>query len=105
MTSRIIHSGRLLDFLNESTTFRRLANLSFFCADCSVRILSRSSTASFSMLTRLRSSLIASAPICARNLGPCSSRADGRRGDQGASRSEEHTSELQSRLHLVCRLL
>src|SRR3989449_1893599 len=23
----------------------------------------------------------------------------------GASRSEEHTSELQSRLHLVCRLL
>src|SRR5687768_7500065 len=24
---------------------------------------------------------------------------------QGAGRSEEHTSELQSRLHLVCRLL
>src|SRR2546422_4461598 len=24
---------------------------------------------------------------------------------QGANRSEEHTSELQSRLHLVCRLL
>src|SRR2546422_5336463 len=24
---------------------------------------------------------------------------------EGASRSEEHTSELQSRLHLVCRLL
>src|SRR2546422_7457624 len=24
---------------------------------------------------------------------------------QGSSRSEEHTSELQSRLHLVCRLL
>src|SRR3989449_8385354 len=24
---------------------------------------------------------------------------------KGASRSEEHTSELQSRLHLVCRLL
>src|SRR2546422_8436831 len=24
---------------------------------------------------------------------------------QGGSRSEEHTSELQSRLHLVCRLL
>src|SRR2546422_7699172 len=24
---------------------------------------------------------------------------------RGASRSEEHTSELQSRLHLVCRLL
>src|SRR2546429_3262213 len=26
-------------------------------------------------------------------------------GDQRKSRSEEHTSELQSRLHLVCRLL
>src|SRR2546429_4753550 len=25
--------------------------------------------------------------------------------DSGAERSEEHTSELQSRLHLVCRLL
>src|SRR2546422_8604559 len=25
--------------------------------------------------------------------------------DQGTRRSEEHTSELQSRLHLVCRLL
>src|SRR2546429_4036861 len=27
------------------------------------------------------------------------------RGDSLAIRSEEHTSELQSRLHLVCRLL
>src|SRR2546422_3481308 len=27
------------------------------------------------------------------------------RESQGALRSEEHTSELQSRLHLVCRLL
>src|SRR2546422_4351392 len=26
-------------------------------------------------------------------------------GGDGADRSEEHTSELQSRLHLVCRLL
>src|SRR2546422_5500375 len=39
-------------------------------------------------------------------------RARGRRGhccrrsrDGGTRRSEEHTSELQSRLHLVCRLL
>src|SRR2546422_10487682 len=38
-------------------------------------------------------------------------RRDGRRGSGAspggavASRSEEHTSELQSRLHLVCRLL
>src|SRR2546422_7684063 len=27
------------------------------------------------------------------------------RGEELAKRSEEHTSELQSRLHLVCRLL
>src|SRR2546429_5706940 len=27
------------------------------------------------------------------------------RSDRGTERSEEHTSELQSRLHLVCRLL
>src|SRR2546429_5383919 len=27
------------------------------------------------------------------------------RGNRGDTRSEEHTSELQSRLHLVCRLL
>src|SRR2546422_7891576 len=29
----------------------------------------------------------------------------GLRRDEGVLRSEEHTSELQSRLHLVCRLL
>src|SRR6266498_5062900 len=29
----------------------------------------------------------------------------GRNGDRGGARSEEHTSELQSRPHLVCRLL
>src|SRR2546422_4419943 len=28
-----------------------------------------------------------------------------RKGEFGRGRSEEHTSELQSRLHLVCRLL
>src|SRR5687768_17698679 len=32
-------------------------------------------------------------------------RARRRRDDRDAARSEEHTSELQSRLHLVCRLL
>src|SRR2546422_5119520 len=31
--------------------------------------------------------------------------APGERVAEGDSRSEEHTSELQSRLHLVCRLL
>src|SRR5256884_3822218 len=32
-------------------------------------------------------------------------REEARAGGRGLSRSEEHTSELQSRLHLVCRLL
>src|SRR2546429_3432687 len=36
--------------------------------------------------------------------GPAIHRREGG-GIEGASRSEEHTSELQSRLHLVCRLL
>src|SRR5205809_2296690 len=34
-----------------------------------------------------------------------SSRSTGRSRPSGSSRSEEHTSELQSRIHLVCRLL
>src|SRR5256884_743711 len=37
-------------------------------------------------------------PLSAGRLGPAAVRAEG-------TRSEEHTSELQSRLHLVCRLL
>src|SRR2546429_6990058 len=41
--------------------------------------------------------------------GPCAAPADRRRCSLDTavlnSRSEEHTSELQSRLHLVCRLL
>src|SRR2546422_4136070 len=47
-----------------------------------------------------------------RALAPRERRASGRRGPHrallrglGYERSEEHTSELQSRLHLVCRLL
>src|SRR2546422_4891225 len=47
----------------------------------------------------------------ARGLGPRAAPIDRRRlrrierGERPALRSEEHTSELQSRLHLVCRLL
>jgi hypothetical protein len=74
-TSRIIHSGLLVDRRKESTTFRRLAYLSFFCADVSLRIFSRSSSASRSMLTRRSISLIASAPIWALNLLPQRSRS------------------------------
>src|SRR3989449_6140399 len=39
---------------------------------------------------------------CERMTRPASS---GRRRSPTRTRSEEHTSELQSRLHLVCRLL
>src|SRR2546422_6055341 len=39
-----------------------------------------------------------------RHRGNRQARPQGDRG-RSASRSEEHTSELQSRLHLVCRLL
>src|SRR5205809_3736947 len=38
---------------------------------------------------------------CAIPAAPLAARC----GDRSAGRSEEHTSELQSRLHLVCRLL
>src|SRR2546429_5086142 len=37
-------------------------------------------------------------PRCVRRRSPC-------RTHRESTRSEEHTSELQSRLHLVCRLL
>src|SRR2546422_11646219 len=37
-------------------------------------------------------------------LDPSSVERARQRKDRGESRSEEHTSELQSRLHLVCRL-
>src|SRR2546429_1437625 len=42
-----------------------------------------------------------------RSRGRVAEQSDGERGDPGRcpARSEEHTSELQSRLHLVCRLL
>src|SRR2546429_5301305 len=41
----------------------------------------------------------------ARTRCDCRRARDGCRPDARRKRSEEHTSELQSRLHLVCRLL
>src|SRR2546422_2939148 len=38
-------------------------------------------------------------------VSPQASHVDGKVWTQNNGRSEEHTSELQSRLHLVCRLL
>src|SRR2546422_6035092 len=46
---------------------------------------------------------MAAAIDCLRGIDRAS--IDGVLFDAGAVRSEEHTSELQSRLHLVCRLL
>src|SRR2546422_6978281 len=40
-----------------------------------------------------------------RVLDAAQSLIEGAAGGEAAGRSEEHTSELQSRLHLVCRLL
>src|SRR2546422_8288042 len=40
-----------------------------------------------------------------RRDGACLRQAAGRAAASSSPRSEEHTSELQSRLHLVCRLL
>ena len=69
IVSRIIHSGLLPLLRNASTTFSRFANLIFFWTDVSVFIRSRSSSESSSTSTRLRRSLIASAPIAARIRG------------------------------------
>src|SRR2546430_13325813 len=45
-------------------------------------------------------------PALCRGMRPTSSaRAGGRMGSRVATRSEEHTSELQSQSNLVCRLL
>src|SRR5436305_6813864 len=51
----------------------------------------------FPYTTLFRSDLISAWPFTMRNV--CS------RVKEGSARSEEHTSELQSRPHLVCRLL
>src|SRR2546422_4963380 len=56
----------------------------------------------FPYTTLFRSLRVALEQPAARGRGPFLER---RRMAQGKARSEEHTSELQSRLHLVCRLL
>ena len=78
ITSRIIHSGLFPLLRNASRTFSRLANLIRFCRLGSVFIFSRSSSESFSTSTLRKSSLIASAPMPARNFPRfsfCSSRS------------------------------
>src|SRR2546429_4232641 len=59
----------------------------------------------FPYTTLFRSSAVA-ARARARRGGPGSPRRPGRPGVRRSTpRSEEHTPELQSRLHIVCRLL
>src|SRR2546429_3697214 len=53
--------------------------------------------------TTLFRSFLASVPCDAEGKPLVGSKGSG--ADIGEARSEEHTSELQSRLHLVCRLL
>src|SRR2546422_2631994 len=74
----------------------------------------------FPYTTLFRSDSTPYSPIVDRSIDPVSSEMSWLLGSEGAnvpiphrvrslntirSRSEEHTSELQSRLHLVCRLL
>src|SRR5205809_5509569 len=61
----------------------------------------------FPYTTLFRSPTRRTAPFCpnAWRSGPRIRRAGARDGRSARERSEEHTSELQSRLHLVCRLL
>src|SRR2546422_2799423 len=57
----------------------------------------------FPYTTLFRSRVVV--PFGANGTKPAPRPVSGVNGPLGAVRSEEHTSELQSRLHLVCRLL
>src|SRR2546429_2927443 len=59
----------------------------------------------FPYTTLFRSAVEADHPRALGRLGRRGRRGRRRRRGRGLGRSEEHTSELQSRLHLVCRLL
>src|SRR5437870_10313137 len=63
----------------------------------------------FPYTTLFRSRSMATTRGTGRSVGASSSRMRASRpaesGSEGSGRSEEHTSELQSRGHLVCRLL
>src|SRR5687768_17680182 len=81
-------------------------SLSFFffndTATTEIYTLSLHDALPISRARRPRTSTTRRSPPSAR---PRSSRARRTAGSSAQARSEEHTSELQSRLHLVCRLL
>src|SRR3989442_12738330 len=84
-----------------------------FCALCISLIMLRNSSGKYSFFFFLmirrppRSTLFPYTTLFRSALGlPTGAHAHrARRGDGRGARSEEHTSELQSRPHLVCRLL
>src|SRR2546429_7305065 len=69
-----------------------------------IALLIFASSARDRFLSSGTSFLCSASKSCASSSGPaCAARASER--NTATWRSEEHTSELQSRLHLVCRLL
>src|SRR2546422_9553980 len=72
--------------------------ISFFFFFLMIRRPPRSTLFPYTTLFRSSSRSPPSRSSCARSAGGCTRSTSG-------PRSEEHTSELQSRLHLVCRLL
>src|SRR2546422_6440702 len=60
---------------------------------------------SYRSLTRATSSSCRACCRARRSMNPCGSASSSDVPGNMLCRSEEHTSELQSRLHLVCRLL
>src|SRR2546422_10508200 len=75
-----------------------LSSFIFFFFFLMIRRPPRSTLFPYTTLFRSRIRLTRRPRSRSRSAGSCSSRVTDRR-------SEEHTSELQSRLHLVCRLL
>src|SRR5687768_18266470 len=85
----------------------------FFLSFCFFNDTATTEIYTLSYTTLFRSGAAPPAPASNGRAGPvrrCATRAPGPRSATAAApgspcRSEEHTSELQSRLHLVCRLL
>src|SRR2546422_7476231 len=83
-----------------------IVNVSTMAADYAVSGLSLygSSKAAINLLTKAWAAEYGPSGIRVNAVSPGPTRTEGTDA-MGEGRSEEHTSELQSRLHLVCRLL
>src|SRR2546422_2438528 len=71
----------------------------------SFAVSARRTTANFSALCNCRDPVNRMPKSARLRLEPDAYEASGSSRNRALFRSEEHTSELQSRLHLVCRLL